>query len=147
MALIREHSYNAETDETIIIEREQTPEEIAAEQAAAHKNQRDRVIAAADDYLNSPAKALGFDGIKSLGGYRDSHDPSLRILGQAAYTWETDVWVYWRGLEAAIKAGTRTPPDTDTLWAELPDPPEVLITGQAGAMQTLFTRFKSFLGL
>lgn len=106
-----------------------------------------QVIAAAQDYLDTPANKLGFDGILSLCTYATDPDASLRLLGQAGVTFRSQVWQYFRQLDADVKAGTRTFPDIETLWAELPDPPEVLITGQPTAMQTLFTRFKSFLGL
>lgn len=71
-------------------------------------------------HLDAPAKALGYDDIKSACGYVDDEDPIFSAQGRAFKLWRSRTWRMCYRILDDVEARTRTEPTIAELMAELP---------------------------
>lgn len=71
-------------------------------------------------YLDAEAKALNYDSCLSVCSYVETGVSKFDDEGKAFRAWRSAVWAKGYEIVAAVKAGTRTVPTEEELFAELP---------------------------
>ena len=75
---------------------------------------------AAQNLLDTTAKAKGYDGILSLCTYATSTNTTFAAQGQAGIAWRDAVWAEGYSVLAQVQAGTMAPPSISAFLALLP---------------------------
>lgn len=89
------------------------------QQAAAQAAQAS-LTAVMQAYMDSTAKARGYDGILSLCSYAASAHPVFSAEARAGVAWRDAVWAAGYAIQSAVLAGTREIPTESELLAALP---------------------------
>jgi hypothetical protein len=87
-----------------------TPEEVAANQAAAAQALQDSIVSQTQDRLDNFARTRNYDGILSLCTYATSAVPKFQAEGQYGVNARDNTWATLYQILGEVQAGTRPIP-------------------------------------